>query len=225
MDPHGVDKKETEEQPRVPYEQWRDSVTAWMVKEHSGGKSTDEIATALEKLWPREYHIQGDLWLDYWLRWHGRKFYRWYAHRQINLSKNILEKYQIGGKGRPKSLTVRDIYALQAIVKHDCQKVGYKDTTSSIQNGWTIARIQDAMRRWRNTTISGKTLRRVLKQLNYIWNEEKGWFLPLEFQSTPDIDMNLIHYWSYIDHFEDWECSFTINKINQTPPDPSLVDN
>lgn len=210
-----VDKMETSEQKGMPYEQWRDTVTAWMAKEHSKGKSNDEIATALHDLWPIE-----------WQKGYQRSFYRWYVRRQLLLTKNILDKYQLGHIGRPKSLNIRAIYALEAIIKNNCQKLGYSYKTSTIQNGWTIARIRDALHRWQRVNISGKTLRRVLKRLNYIWKDEEGWNLPPECQSTPgEEEEAFIHHMYRITNFEDWERSFVIDKINQTPPNPSLVEN
>lgn len=183
----------------IPYEDWRESIMQWLLAERESGKDLPTMASALAERWP-------DMVTNFYLWYVKETFYRWDNH---------LKKYKPGKKGRKRGVRQRGVLALYSIFGRWADAFGYS------HGSWTVGRVRDALRRYDNTHVTRKTIRRMLRELDFYWDERGGWTVSEPWRGTPFRDV--FDWTELVKQLREYEDKLVLNKINQTPPDRTLI--
>lgn len=183
----------------IPYEDWRESIMQWLLAEREGGKDLPTMASALAERWP-------NMVTNFYLWYVKDTFYRW---------DHYLKKYKPGKKGRKRGVRQRGVLALYNILARFADAFGYSHCS------WTVGRIRDALRRYDNTRVTRKTIRRMLRELDFHWDERGGWTISKPWRGTPFRDV--FDWTELVKQLREYEDKLVLNKINQMPPDRTLI--
>lgn len=194
----------------IPYEDWRESTLQWILAQRTTGQNINEIAAGLSSRWPG----------------HVEEFYKWYVKRSLYQWDQFLKDYQPGKRGRRRGILQRGVLAIYQILYSRPERFGYwqGDGYGCTDPCWTIERIRDALHRYDGTIVSAKTVRRLMKKLNLYWDYEDGfgWCISKPNRRTPNAP-DPSEWAQLVAALEQYEYLLVRNRINKTPPDPSLI--
>ena len=114
---------------------------------------------------------------------------------------------------RTKALGMKAVLALVSLMKASPGECGYG------VDGWTIAYLLDALRRWDGIIVSDHTLRRVLHEIGFAWNGRE-YSREMGHITTGDIVniMRLPHRLNLTDCFDESVIRTVIHRVNQIRP-------
>jgi transposase len=139
---------------------------------------------------------------------------RLFLHKTKSRWQRYMSKFAptSGKTGRPKALGMKGVLALVSLMKASPRECGYD------ADGWTVAALLDALRRWDGVVVSDHTLRRVFHDIGFEWNGRE-YSRDLERITTGHLAtiMKLPHRLDFTDCFDEGNIRAVLKRINDIP--------